>query len=92
MNTLILTIHITAALMTTLTIATVSLAAFRQRETRTYFAMLTSFAVTAASGIIMLFVSANGFGRFCVTMSAYAVVVVIARQYYRKQLSISSSL
>lgn len=92
MHTFILTLHILVALITTVSIGGVFASAFRRRETRVYSAMIISFAATAVSGVALLFVSTHGLGRFCAMMSMYTVFVVVARQYYRKQNTITSSL
>ena len=89
---LILAFHIIIALVTTLAIAGVLTAAYRRNETKFYMTMLVSFGATAVSGIALLFVSANGLGRFCAMMSAYAVFVAIAHRYYRVRISTTSSL
>ena len=92
MNMFILSLHILVATITTISILGVFASAFRRKETKAYVAMLTSFAATALSGVALLFVSTHGLGRLCAMMSAYTVLVVVARLYYRKQLLTVSSL
>ena len=92
MNTLILSLHITAALVTTVAIIAVTVSAYAGRETKSYITMLASFTATAVSGIGLLFVLAGGLGRFCVMMSAYAIFVAAAHLYYRRQITAKSSL
>lgn len=85
MNTLILFSHIAVALVMTLTMVGVYVAALHQRETKAYGAMLLSFGATFMTGVGLLAVSPAGFGRFCVTMTVFSLLVVAAHKFYQKQ-------
>jgi hypothetical protein len=89
MNMLILSLHILAALITTVAIIGVTISAYRKSETKLYMTMLLSFGVTAVSGIGLVFI-VGGLGRFCAMMSMYVVLVMMARSYYHKQIASSS--
>lgn len=89
---LILTFHIFVA--STMSVSTVGVlgAGYRQKETAFYQTMLTSFALTAVSGVSLLFVTAGTLGRICAMMSVFTLSVMAVRYYYLRQLSLSKSL
>ncbi len=89
---LILTLHISVALVMTIATLGVFAAGYARRESKAYTVMLASFGVTVFSGIGLLFVSNGALGRFCAMMSAFTVSVLIARAYYRKRLTAANSL
>lgn len=92
MFNLILIAHIAVATIMTISVLGVVAAAYGRRETKAYTAMLGSFALTVVSGVGLLFVAADGLGRFCVMMSAFTLSVIAARAYYRKRLTTETSL
>ena len=92
MNMLILSLHILAATVMTGAILGVFAAAHARRETKLYAGMLASFVATVVSGTTLLFVLTGGIGRFCVMMSAFTLMTIVARQYYRARVIVSSSL
>lgn len=89
---IMLPLHILVASFMTISMAGVLFAAYKQVETKFYGAMLVSFAMTVVSGVSLLFVTAGTLGRICAMMSVFTASVLAVRYYYRKQLSLASSL
>jgi len=92
MHVFILTLHILVASIMSLAIIGVFAAGYAERATKAYSTMLVSFGATVVSGVGLLFVSPNGLGRFCAMMSAFTVMALIARAYYRKRVVTVASL
>jgi hypothetical protein len=86
MNTLILSLHIIVALITTVATAGVFAAAYARRETKLYTLMMGSFALTATSGISLLFVTSGQLGHVCAMMTFFLLATLVARAYYRTRV------
>lgn len=85
MHMFALGLHIFVAFVMSLAIIGVFIAAYKQRETRAYVPMMVSFSATVVSGIGLLFITPTGLGRLCAMMSAFTILVLVARYYYSKR-------
>lgn len=90
MHMLLLSLHVLVATLLVLSTLVVFAAGWQKRATKVYSAMLTAFAGTIGSGVIMLFVGFGGIGRICAAMSAVTLLTLVARHYYRAQLAITA--
>ena len=83
----ILSIHIALALVMTVSTLAVFFAGWRQSESKTYIAMLTSFAATVLSGIGLVAVGGS-LTHLCVTMTVFGGASVLAARYYKHRLAL----
>lgn len=83
----ILSIHIALALVMTLSTLVVLFAGWRQSESKSYFAMLVSFAATVLSGVGLVAVGGS-LTHLCVTMTVFGGASVLAARYYRRRLAL----
>ena len=88
MSMLILTLHITAALIMSAALIVVFVAGVSRRATRGYYVMLGSFSATLLSGIGLIALSAGGLGRFCAMMTAFTALTIAVRSFYRRRLEV----
>lgn len=92
MHIFVLSLHIFVASIMSVAIAGVFLAAYQRRETKAYTPMMISFAATVVSGVGLLYIVPTGLGRLCAMMSAFTILVLVARAYYRKHVVVTQSI
>ena len=83
----VLSIHIALAVVMTISTLTVFVAGWRQSESKTYIAMLVSFAATVLSGVGLVAVGGS-LTHLCVTMTVFGGASVLAARYYKRRMAL----